>query len=636
MEALVRSCQTGGIAEYLLKISTGTYVPAGPPAAGPTPADIKRGAPAAAVKQSRNQGKKGVYKNPERSAEVHSSIENFRTRVIVMTNDVEYGWYEQIASSLSFLQSPCDVTCYNVESVRSRDLLADMDTPGISLLVRLSSSKAAVPDREYMRMLLDKVRDVGSKARQLGGTVTFILDKESPVGRIALMGKLITEWDIDRVSEHGLATINHESQGRFTILTNSNTIKEGLRGFSDPIMSRLRMYPKTDPCKSKTVLATDLCLALALCYEDEAGMFKTILHGMSRDDTYMSQALLRQCKREVRKSLHVAAPVTSIRDGRDVETDKVTQPLMHKSETGDCKSTPLVATDDENLRESDGGDAESDSKVIAASRPTTDLTNAQYCIETARDDDVVVPVGMHIAAAGEHREITPDVSRICFPITVAKKVPRSKWKEPAVAAALKAELDKLMNIPWPQDAAKNPTTKGKGVWDVSKVREKKDVIAEARKTGDKVHIGYVCPLCFEKGSELPKGHPDRKLRARTVFLGNQVVDEYFQEAEMEGLGSAPPAMCDARAIQAASLAPGYVNTISDADSAYLQTWLAALVATWAAIPKEFWPEEWDGKFYEPCCPLILALYGYTDSGGYWEKMAYDGVKALGWAHVPQP
>ena len=84
------------IAEYLLKISTGTYVPAGPPAAGPTPADIKRGAPAAAVKQSRNQGKKGVYKNPERSAEVHSSIENFRTRLIIMTNDVDYDWHDNI------------------------------------------------------------------------------------------------------------------------------------------------------------------------------------------------------------------------------------------------------------------------------------------------------------------------------------------------------------------------------------------------------------------------------------------------------------------------------------------------------------------------------------------------------------
>ena len=124
----------------------------------------------------------------------------------------------------------------------------------------------------------------------------------------------------------------------------------------------------------------------------------------------MSQALLRQCKREVRKSLHVAAPVTPVQgrsgfsklthlsDGGDAETDEVT--LVHKSKTGDCKSTPLVATDGENLRESDGGNAESDSKVIAASRPTTDLTNAQYCIDTARDNDVVVPAGMLHCCSG--------------------------------------------------------------------------------------------------------------------------------------------------------------------------------------------------------------------------------------------
>jgi hypothetical protein len=78
-------------------------------------------------------------------------------------------------------------------------------------------------------------------------------------------------------------------------------------------------------------------------------------------------------------------------------------------------------------------------------------------------------------------------------------------------------------------------------------------------------------------------------------LGNQVVDESFQEAEMEGLGSAPPAMSDARAIQAASLAPGYKNTISDADSAYLQQWLLSLFATWAVTPQEYWPAEWHGK-----------------------------------------
>jgi hypothetical protein len=158
-----------------------------------------------------------------------------------------------------------------------------------------------------MRMLLNKVRDIGSKVRELGGTVTFILDKDSPVGRRALMGKLIAEWDIDRVSERGFATIDHESQGRHLVLTNSNTIKEGIRGFSDPGKGK---HSLSDPLQSKIELGDALCLGLALCYQDEAETFKAILHGMSRDETYLSQALMRHCKREVNKSLNVAAPVT--------------------------------------------------------------------------------------------------------------------------------------------------------------------------------------------------------------------------------------------------------------------------------------------------------------------------------------
>ena len=128
-----------------------------------------------------------------------------------------------------------------------------------------------------------------------------------------------------------------------------------------------------------------------------------------------------------------------------------------------------------------------------------------------------------------------------------------------------------------------------------------------------MHIGFVCPLCYQKGSELADGHPDKKYRARTVFLGNQVVDEYFQEAEMEGLGSAPPAMSDARAIQACALFPDYCHMISDADAAYLQTWLKALIDTWAVIPREFWPKEWIGKYVRamlPPDPCPLRLHGF--------------------------
>jgi hypothetical protein len=119
-----------------------------------------------------------------------------------------------------------------------------------------------------------------------------------------------------------------------------------------------------------------------------------------------------------------------------------------------------------------------------------------------------------------------------------------------------------------------------------------------------------------------------------VLLGNDVKDAWFQEAEMEGLGSAPPAMEDERALGVKSLQPGFTQSDSDAESAYLQEYLKSKYVTWIHPPKEFWPEEWHGKYYKPVCILKLALYGHADSGGYWEEKSYGDAQACGWEPVP--
>ena len=68
------------------------------------------------------------------------------------------------------------------------------------------------------------------------------------------------------------------------------------------------------------------------------------------------------------------------------------------------------------------------------------------------------------------------------------------------------------------------------MWDVSGVRPWQDVAAEARQQGHKAHRGNVFGICFEKGSELPLGHADRKIKGRYVYQGNQVRDEYNDAA----------------------------------------------------------------------------------------------------------
>ncbi len=53
-------------------------------------------------------------------------------------------------------------------------------------------------------------------------------------------------------------------------------------------------------------------------------------------------------------------------------------------------------------------------------------------------------------------------------------------------------------------------------------RSKREVIAEARKTGELIHFSMVHGIIGEKGAELPKGDPRRKYKGRAAVLGDRV------------------------------------------------------------------------------------------------------------------
>ena len=74
------------------------------------------------------------------------------------------------------------------------------------------------------------------------------------------------------------------------------------------------------------------------------------------------------------------------------------------------------------------------------------------------------------------------------------------------------------------------------------MKERKDVAAEARAEGREIHLGRSFGLCVEKGSELLKGHKDRKYKGRAVFLGNQVKDQNADHALFAELSSSPAAL----------------------------------------------------------------------------------------------
>ena len=97
-------------------------------------------------------------------------------------------------------------------------------------------------------------------------------------------------------------------------------------------------------------------------------------------------------------------------------------------------------------------------------------------------------------------------------------------KSPGAQKALDAEWEKLLN---------------KKTWDQSRVKECRSIVEDAKRKGEKVHIGRIFEICTLKGSELPEGDPNRKHKGRTCFQGNNVFDESSDYAIFAEMSSSP-------------------------------------------------------------------------------------------------
>ena len=104
----------------------------------------------------------------------------------------------------------------------------------------------------------------------------------------------------------------------------------------------------------------------------------------------------------------------------------------------------------------------------------------------------------------------------------------------------------------------------KGCWLEDKVREFPDMQREAQHQKRKMHIGRIFEICSQKGSELPKGHPDQKWKGRSVFQGNKVSDENDDHAIFAELGSSPASVEAAKIIDVFGSQPGYSKQQADA------------------------------------------------------------------------
>ena len=91
-------------------------------------------------------------------------------------------------------------------------------------------------------------------------------------------------------------------------------------------------------------------------------------------------------------------------------------------------------------------------------------------------------------------------------------------------------------------------------WQLTKVRNKKEVIAEARNVGRTVHFASLMDLCHLENSELEPRY--QKYKGRVVFRGDIVKDDSGAYAVFTEQGSSAAQMTAAKVMDIISRLPG--------------------------------------------------------------------------------
>ena len=197
-----------------------------------------------------------------------------------------------------------------------------------------------------------------------------------------------------------------------------------------------------------------------------------------------------------------------------------------------------------------------------------------------------------------------------------------RLSNPLAMAALQSEWDRLRRA--------GPL----GCWDENKVREYRQIRDKVRDTGRNAHFGRIFEICVEKNHELPLSNPARKFKGRVAYQGNNVKDAFGDAAFFQDLSSCPATMEAAKCADCFSLFPGNTGQQADATQAYTRAEFHG-IETWIRIPDHQWPPHWHGTYHDPVVPLLLALYGHPDSGGYWEQRCETHVLSQGFQLIPE-
>ena len=146
-------------------------------------------------------------------------------------------------------------------------------------------------------------------------------------------------------------------------------------------------------------------------------------------------------------------------------------------------------------------------------------------------------------------------------------------------------------------------------WQVTKVRNKKEVINEARTKGRKVHFASLMNLCHLKNSELNLSIKSTK--AELYSEGTLWKIDSASYAVFTDQGSSASQMTAAKIIDTMSRLPGCAGQAADAVSAYTQVKMEDAPTLlkipksegpdiWIRLPKHDWPKSWS-SMEDPGC-----------------------------------
>ena len=185
----------------------------------------------------------------------------------------------------------------------------------------------------------------------------------------------------------------------------------------------------------------------------------------------------------------------------------------------------------------------------------------------------------HIAGKGDKSLQHYNLVHKFIPMPQAMNIPAAK-------AAVDKEWEKLEKI---------------SVWNLTKVRSKKEVIDEARTSGAKVHFASLMDICHLKTAELEAKH--QKYKGRVVLRGEIVEDDSGSYAVFTEQGSSASQITAAKFMDIISRLPGCDGQAADAVSAFTQVKMddapkllkipkSECPDIWIRLPRHKWPKSW--------------------------------------------